>query len=575
MNNGTNRVFGHSTGQDGLFLASASSKDIIFRTGGTTNNTFRMTSAGEFQVLNTKLVDSSRNIYPASIHSSSKMSFLNGSAAQGIRVNTLYAGTTYASDGAASGQVDALNGYRVAGTVVIDSNRDMSSIGTIASEDIHIKSGTSGTNTQGLLFTLTDNADAQAYIKKSAYYMHYNAHYSEGHRFTVNGTDDMLRMHGSNNGTRPDSIDILAGNGLYMNNTQVMTQARALTNVTGNISMFTNNSGYLTSADGGNAATLDSLDSTDFLRSNASDTFDGNSSTRRLTFSLLNGQSFNTTSGSKSALEVYQPNSGADAFMTFHIDSSYAGYFGLDQATSDLAWGGWSVGATKHRIFHAGNIGSQTLTIGTLGVTNDITANSGLQLKRSGSAGTGISFYDPSYTAWSQYMAQPGTAGCGASGNITAAASAHGVSSWAMRFFAENVSTYGFTWETGSTTGNPSVIMGLNANSGNLSVAGTVTANSDRRIKKNIVTIDNALDKVLKLRGVTFQRTDTEDDKVLMGVVAQEVEEIIPEVVSLGDPDDPDSIKSVSYGNMVGVLIEAIKEQQLQIDELKKQIESK
>ena len=60
-----------------------------------------------------------------------------------------------------------------------------------------------------------------------------------------------------------------------------------------------------------------------------------------------------------------------------------------------------------------------------------------------------------------------------------------------------------------------------------------------------------------------------------MGVVAQEVEEIIPEVVSLGDPDDLDSIKSVSYGNMVGVLIEAIKEQQLQIDELKKQIESK
>jgi len=98
--------------------------------------------------------------------------------------------------------------------------------------DLHIKSGTSGTNTQGLLFTLTDNADAQAYIKKSAFYMHYNAHYNEGHRFTVNGTDDMLRMHGSNNSTRPDSIDILAANGLYMNNTQVMTQARALTNVT-------------------------------------------------------------------------------------------------------------------------------------------------------------------------------------------------------------------------------------------------------------------------------------------------------------------------------------------------------
>ena len=71
--------------------------------------------------------------------------------------------------------------------------------------------------------------------------MHYNAHYNEGHRFTVNGTDDLLRMHGSNNGTRPDSIDILAGNGLYMNNTQVMTLSRNLLNI------GTINSGAITS----------------------------------------------------------------------------------------------------------------------------------------------------------------------------------------------------------------------------------------------------------------------------------------------------------------------------------------
>jgi hypothetical protein len=119
----------------------------------------------------------------------------------------------------------------VGGAVVIDSSRNLTNIGTIASGDIHIKSGTSGTNTQGLLFSLNDNADAQAYIKKTGYYMHYNAHYNEGHRFTVNGSDDMLRMHGSNNGTRPDSIDILAANGLYMNNTQVIDAARNLKNV--------------------------------------------------------------------------------------------------------------------------------------------------------------------------------------------------------------------------------------------------------------------------------------------------------------------------------------------------------
>jgi hypothetical protein len=54
-----------------------------------------------------------------------------------------------------------------------------------------------------------------------------------------------------------------------------------------------------------------------------------------------------------------------------------------------------------------------------------------------------------------------------------------------------------------------------------------------------------------------------------MGVIAQEVEKIVPEVVQLGDPEDPDSIRSVSYGNMVGLLIEAIKEQQKEIKELK------
>jgi len=196
-------------------------------------------------------------------------------------------------------------------------------------------------------------------------------------------------------------------------------------------------------------------------------------------------------------------------------------------------------------------------------------------MRRDTQADSGIAWYSTSYTTWQEYMSSAGGTGCGPNGNVTAP-SGQGVTSWALRSYIENASGYGWTWESGTATqASGTVMMGLNSGTGNLSVAGTVTANSDKRIKKNIVTIESALDKVLKLRGVTYQRTDIEDDKVLMGVVAQEVEEIIPEVVSLGDPDDPDSIKSVSYGNMVGVLIEAIKEQQLQIDELKKQIESK
>ena len=109
-----------------------------------------------------------------------------------------------------------------------------------------------------------------------------------------------------------------------------------------------------------------------------------------------------------------------------------------------------------------------------------------------------------------------------------------------------------------TTSSGPSI-------TGNCSVSGTlsaneVTASSDERLKSNIKTIDNALDKVMNMRGVSF----TKQAEKGIGVIAQEVEKIIPEVVTDGE------YKSVAYGNMVGVLIEAIKEQQKQIDELKK-----
>jgi len=92
-----------------------------------------------------------------------------------------------------------------------------------------------------------------------------------------------------------------------------------------------------------------------------------------------------------------------------------------------------------------------------------------------------------------------------------------------------------------------------------------VTAFSDERLKRDIETIPNALDKVCQLRGVTFERIDDEGRKS-MGVIAQEIEKIIPEVVR--EDKSEEKIKSVAYGNMVGVLIEAIKELNAKIEEL-------
>ena len=101
--------------------------------------------------------------------------------------------------------------------------------------------------------------------------------------------------------------------------------------------------------------------------------------------------------------------------------------------------------------------------------------------------------------------------------------------------------------------------------SGNAIATGDVTAYSDRRVKENIHTIDNALDKVNNLRGVYYTRIDSEDKQRKVGVIAQETLEVLPEVVG----QDTDGMYNVAYGNITAVLIEAIKEQQKQIEELK------
>jgi hypothetical protein len=97
---------------------------------------------------------------------------------------------------------------------------------------------------------------------------------------------------------------------------------------------------------------------------------------------------------------------------------------------------------------------------------------------------------------------------------------------------------------------------------------GNITAYSDGRYKTNIEVIPNAVEKVKQIRGVTYDMTDDSENRRYAGVIAQEVKEVLPEVV-MGSEEDR---YSVAYGNMVGLLIEAIKEQQTQIEALTSQI---
>jgi hypothetical protein len=105
--------------------------------------------------------------------------------------------------------------------------------------------------------------------------------------------------------------------------------------------------------------------------------------------------------------------------------------------------------------------------------------------------------------------------------------------------------------------------------SGTIYATGNITANSDLTLKKNLELITNPTDKLMKLNGYSYQWKS--DDSHQYGVIAQEVEKILPYAVSTGN----DGIKGVSYNQIIPVLIEAVKEQKAKIENLEILLASK
>ena len=112
---------------------------------------------------------------------------------------------------------------------------------------------------------------------------------------------------------------------------------------------------------------------------------------------------------------------------------------------------------------------------------------------------------------------------------------------------------------TGTFSGDVSV-------SGAITAVGNITSTSDARVKTNLQRITSALSKVNQLNGYTFDRTDIETPRQT-GVIAQEVLEVLPEAVT-GNAD----AYSVAYGNMMGLMIEAIKELNMKVEDLQNQL---
>jgi hypothetical protein len=140
--------------------------------------------------------------------------------------------------------------------------------------------------------------------------------------------------------------------------------------------------------------------------------------------------------------------------------------------------------------------------------------------------------------------------------------SAHGH----FRFYAESAT------QRGSTAGGATLRFDMDSTNGNFWAGGDVTAYSDARVKTDVKVIENSIEKVKSIRGVTFLRSDAQEqhkEKRHAGVIAQEILEVLPEIVT----ENEDGMYSVAYGNMAGLFIEAIKEQQTQIESQKSEID--
>ena len=416
-----------------------------------------------------------------------------------------------------------------------------------------------------------------------------------------------------------------------------------------------------------------------------------------------------TASGGMSGLEVYQGTTSEDAFMTFHIDSAYAGYFGLDGATNDLFWGGWTNGAVKNKVFHAGNIpesgnwfSGTAPDIGTDGVmeigryidfhsTDTTTADNTYRIDNYGDGGLGFSgsLVINGSQVWSEttqgttagtFHLNPNSETDDAGSGITFGASdssagqtaqagiyirsdgtygtkmylsttdsyltgakssleidhggnvelkrgqlqraAHNIGHLEGSYnnigdnraktnpiytigsvYNPNEDTLGNMYGIGYTNNAASFIsqaMGwglyvaadgdarvmLSGQYGHGFFTGNVTAYaSDERLKTNIKPIENALDKVSKIRGVTYDWVDNIQSEYDFhpstmhetGVIAQEIQEVIPDAVSEAPMNGNYTKKcgtdheflTVQKDKIVPLLIEAIKELKAEIDELK------
>ena len=422
-----------------------------------------------------------------------------------------------------------------------------------------------------------------------------------GSMYTADGSNlQALNASNLSSGTLPNT----RMSGTYSNLTGTgALGAGEITSGFGNInigtSTFTGVGSGLTSV---NATTLDSIDSGSFVRSDVDDTITG-----LLTTSLSGEQmKFSDTSATGNPYVGFYQGSTRRAYIQF-VDTGGILRLASDENNDRLDIGSGTTGlkhvvdSSSYTVWTSGNDGAgsgldadlldgvssgsfmrsdanDTFTgtlsgSGTINITGNIT---GATISGDGSGLSGITADNANTldNLDSTAFLRLGVGGIKTSGSLVFnddVSCVFGTDSdvnvyvnnaaAALRFDVQN--DYDILFRDSNSSNATRFTFDIS--SGNFTATGEITAYSDATLKDNIEIIADPLTKILSVRGVTFTRNDQNDDRVHMGVIAQEVEEYFPEVVHTNN----EGIKSVNYGAMAGVFIEAFKEQQNQIDELK------
>ena len=320
------------TNDQHLVIATSGGEDIAFKDGGT-GGTTNMVVRGDGNVAVTA------NISAAS------GSFAGTVSCENVTTSTL----TVKNTATISSDTQVKSRLTVGSGHIGSRNPGFSVIGDSNSSPIVAK--VNGKNTT---FSVLPWSSGITYITSGIYYDDgawiHSSDNSYNCLFLISGING-ARWYTSNDGS--GSWNVASNKSLWNNSGQWDGQLSTNVTYNGNTIWHAGNDG---SGSGLDADTLDSIDSSQFLRSDATGT-----STQRISFqanATNNWDTIATATGSQGSIEVYNTGDGNDAFMSFHAGGDFAIYFGLDADTNDLSVGGWSMGANKYRVWHAGNDGA-------------------------------------------------------------------------------------------------------------------------------------------------------------------------------------------------------------------------